>query len=151
MVIPAGADQRVLYALRRAYQAAEAAKEERLQPIGVSSAHYAVLINVNKRPGLTAADLARALGVTPQNVTGLLDRLTARGLVERRRHDRHPNVIEVHLTSEGTDKLRAADAVVNDLEDALVRHLGDGAAALLRSALDRFLDPQAFSPRGPHT
>jgi DNA-binding MarR family transcriptional regulator len=143
--IPAGARTRVLYALRRAHQTAEAAKEERLRPLGVTSAHYAVLINLNNRPGLTGAELARLLGVSPQNVTGLVNRLAGRGLVERTADPRHPHVTEIRLTDEGRARLWAADAVVAELESTLVAYLGPEAVEGLRVSLDRLTDPGAFS------
>ena len=130
MVLPPAAHDRVLYALRLAYQSVEAAKEQRLRPTGVTPAHYAALINIHARPGLTGAELARVLGVTPQNVTGLVGRLTDRGLVERRPHTLHDHVLEIHLTDEGRARLAAADARVNELEADLVDHLGRGATEL---------------------
>jgi DNA-binding MarR family transcriptional regulator len=135
MVLPPTAPDRVLYALRKAYQRVEAAKEERLRPTGVTPAHYAALINIQARPGLTGAELARVLGVTPQNVTGLVSRLTDRGLVERRPHTQHDHVLEIHLTDEGRARLAAADAEVNTLEADLVGHLGSEAATDLRKLL----------------
>ena len=135
MVLPPTAPDRVLYALRQAYQSVEAAKDERLRPTGVTPAHYAALINIHARPGLTGAELARVLGVTPQNVTGLVGRLTDRGLVERRPNPSHDHVLEIHLTAQGRARLTAADAAVNALEADLVGHLGGDAVAALRTLL----------------
>lgn len=132
---PPTVPDRVLYALRQAYQAVEAAKEERLRPTGVTPVHYAALININARPGMTGAELARVLGVTPQNVTGLVGRLTGRGLVERRPHTQHDHVLEIHLTDEGRARLAAADAQVNALEADLVDSLGADATHHLRTLL----------------
>ncbi len=140
MVLPPTAPDRVLYALRQAYQRVEAAKEERLRPTGVTPAHYAALINIHARPGLTGAELARVLGVTPQNVTGLVGRLTDRGLVERRPHVQHDHVLEIHLTDEGRARLAAADAQVNALEADLAGRLGAEAATQLRALLSRVSD-----------
>ena len=140
MVLPTGAADRVLYALRRAHQAVEAAKEHRLRSTGVTPAHYAALINIHTRPGLTGAELARILGVTPQNVTGLVGRLVARGLVERRPHTRHGHVLEIHLTDDGLARLAAADAEVDALEADLAEHLGPGTAEHLSALLRRVAD-----------
>lgn len=136
-MVSIGEPDRVVYALRRAYQAVEAAKEERLRSTGVTPAHYAALINIHDRPGVTGAELARLLGVTPQNVTGLVGRLTDRGLAERRPDPRHPHVLEIHLTEHGRTRLRAADAAVADLESHVVGHLGAQDAAVVREILRR--------------
>jgi DNA-binding MarR family transcriptional regulator len=135
MDLPTAAPDRVLYALRQAYQSVEAAKENRLRPTGVTPAHYAALINIHARPGMTGAELARVLGVTPQNVTGLVSRLTDRGLVERRPHAQHDHVLEIHLTDEGQARLAAADAQVDALEADLVDRLGAEATHHLRMLL----------------
>lgn len=127
----------MLYALRLAHQAVEAAKDERLRPTGVTPAHYAALINIHGRPGLTNAELARALGVTPQNVTGLVGRLLDRGLVERTPHAVHDNVRELRLTDDGRTRLAAADAEVNAMEAELAAHLGPEGSAQLRTLLGR--------------
>lgn len=143
MAPPSGAPDRVLYALRLAHQSVEAAKEERLRPTGVTPAHYAALVNIHARPGLTGAELARVLRVSPQNITGLVARLTDRGLVERRPHGRHDHVLEIHLTEQGHARLAAADAEVTTLEADLVAHLGPDAEHL-RTLLRRVV---ALPPR----
>lgn len=131
---------RILYALRRAHQAVEAVKGERLRPTGVTPAHYAALINIGHRPGLTGAELARLLGVTPQNVAGLVARLAERGLVERRPDPRHPHVLEIHLTPHGRDRLAAADAAVDVLEQDVVAWLGKHGTAAARELLEQLAD-----------
>ncbi len=131
-----GSSHRVIWALRRAFLAVEAAKEQRLRPTGIAGAHYAVLLHVARAPGITGAALARALGVTPQNVAGLVARLEERGLLERRRHELHAHVLELHLTAEGVGRLAEADAAVSDLDRAAVDALGVAAAADLRALLE---------------
>ena len=86
------------------------------------------------------------LGVTPQNITGLVGRLIDRGLIERRPHERHPQVLEIHLTPEGRSRLDAADAAVAGLEDQVRSLLGTQRADGLRALLDRLAEPDALTP-----
>ncbi len=51
--------------------------------------------------GMTAGDLSEALLVTAGNVTGLVDRLVARGYVTRRASTQDARVRVVRLTAEG--------------------------------------------------
>ena len=51
--------------------------------------------------GMTAGDLSEALLVTAGNVTGLVDRLVARGFVTRRASSEDARVRVVRLTAEG--------------------------------------------------
>lgn len=94
------------------------------------------MMNVRSHPGVTGAELARLPGVTPQNVTGLVARLTARGLVERRAHERHANVLELRLTEQGAALLARADALVGGLEDSVVAALSSGEVDSLKRHLE---------------
>lgn len=75
---------------------AEVSKAYGLRPV-----EYTVLALVNRNPGLTAARLARALAVTPPNLTTWIERLSRRGLVERQTHHSDRRAMHIHATSEG--------------------------------------------------
>lgn len=57
---------RITWALRRAELAVQTLKEQRLRPLGLAASHYMLLISVHSEPGLTGAELARRLNVTPR-------------------------------------------------------------------------------------
>ncbi len=128
---------RVTWALRRAELAVQALKEQRLRPLGLVASHYTLLMSVHSDPGLTGAELARRLNVTPQAVASLVARLESRGQLERREHSRHRHVQELHLTDAGREILRAADKVIADIELQIVGGLGREETAQLRALLDR--------------
>lgn len=136
---PVGLDalDRVTWALRRAELAVQTLKEQRLRPLGMAAPHYTLLISVHADPGLTGAELARRLNVTPQAVASLVARLESRGQLERREHPRHRHVQELHLTDTGRDALRAADKVIADIELQITDGLGPEETARLRALLDR--------------
>ncbi|MFJ1973678.1 MarR family winged helix-turn-helix transcriptional regulator [Streptomyces sp. NPDC087903] len=131
-----GALDRVTWALRRAELAVQSLKEQRLRPLGMVAAHYTLLISVHDEPGLTGAELARRLNVTPQAIASLVARLESRGQLERREHPRHRHIQELHLTDAGREALRAADAVIADIERQVTDGLGSETAQL-RALLDR--------------
>lgn len=139
---PVGLDalDRVTWALRRAELAVQALKEQRLRPLGMAAPHYTLLISVHADPGLTGAELARRLNVTPQAVASLVARLESRGQLERREHPRHRHVQELHLTDAGRDSLRDADAVIVGIEKRIAEKLGLRKAAQLRTLLDEVAD-----------
>jgi DNA-binding MarR family transcriptional regulator len=78
-----------------------AAFARRLREIDLSIPQGDVLMTLIGREGLSQQDLAEALHVTKGNISGLIDRLTKAGLVERRsiKSDRRTHAI--HLTTEG--------------------------------------------------
>jgi DNA-binding MarR family transcriptional regulator len=138
-VSPAALD-RVTWALRRAEIAVMALKAQRLRPLGMATSHFSLLILVHTYPGLTGAEVARRLGVTPQAVASLVTRLENGGQIERRDHPRHRHVQELHLTDSGREALRAADTAVRQVEECLIAELGPHEASQLRALLDRVTD-----------
>lgn len=139
---PVGADalRRVTWALRRAEWAVQARKEQRLRGLGIAAAQYSLLISVHTEPGLTGAELARRLNVTPQAVASQVARLEGLGRLERRPHPRHRHVQELHLTDAGRDALRQADAVIMEIEQRIAEKLGAAKTARLRALLDEVSD-----------
>jgi DNA-binding MarR family transcriptional regulator len=140
---------RVAWALRRADLNLQTAKERPLREVGVPGAHYSVLISLRINPGLTGAELARMISVTPQAVALLVGKLTDRGLVERRMHPRHRNVQELHLTDTGRDELAKAEHIVSDLERHIRESLGEQRYRQLRELLGQVIDslPKWDSPQ----
>ncbi|WP_232838461.1 MarR family winged helix-turn-helix transcriptional regulator [Streptomyces geranii] len=138
--ISADALDRVTWALRRAEWGIQARKDQRLRPLGVAAAQYSMLISVHTDPGLTGAELARFLNITPQAVASQVARLEERGQLERRPHPRHRHVQELHLTDAGRETLRAADAVIVEIERQITVRLGSRKAAQLRVLLDEVAD-----------
>ncbi|MFG2004931.1 MarR family winged helix-turn-helix transcriptional regulator [Spirillospora sp. NPDC048911] len=136
---PAALD-RVTWALRRAELAVQTLKEQRLRPLGLAASHYTLLISVHSEPGLTGAELARRLNVTPQAIASLVARLEGRGQVERREHPRHRHVQELHLTDAGRETLRAADKVIAGIEQQITAGVGRQESTRLRELLDQVAD-----------
>lgn len=139
---PAGEEvfARVAWALRRADLNLQTAKERPLREVGVPGAHYSVLISLQTNPGLTGAELARLMSVTPQAVALLVGKLTDRGLIERRTHPRHRNVQELHLTDAGRHELLKAEHIVSDLERHIRKSLGAQRYSQLRELLGHVID-----------
>ncbi|MCW5636106.1 MAG: winged helix-turn-helix transcriptional regulator [Rubrivivax sp.] len=114
------------------------------QPESLRRVEYTVLALVQANPGCTARQLARGLAVTPPNITVCLDRLTARGLVERSRGEADARVQHLRTTASGsalarrcTQRLLAAEtttfAALSGAERAMLVELLH-KAALTRAA-----------------
>jgi DNA-binding MarR family transcriptional regulator len=67
-----------------------------------------VLTLIAENPGGSPARLARALAVTPPHITALVDRLVARGLVQRRANDEDRRAQILAVTRAGADLVRKA-------------------------------------------
>jgi DNA-binding MarR family transcriptional regulator len=138
--VDADAPNRVLWALRRAELATRTLKEQRLRPLGMATAHYSLLMSVHTDPGLTGAELARRLDVTPQAVASLVTRLVDKGQLERRSHPRHRHIQELHLTDVGRQALKSADAVITSIEHRITERLGPDDTARFTALLDEVID-----------
>src|SRR5690349_2571718 len=123
---PVGAQamDRVIWALRQAEQTMQTLKEQRLRPLGMAPAHYSLLISIHTQPGITGAELARRLHVTPQSVASLVARLADKDQLERRTHPLHRHVNELYLTDTGRQALQASDAVIAAIEHHITTRLG---------------------------
>jgi len=113
-------DERLLAWLRLARIAArvDQATADHLRAWDLTVAQFDVLAQVGARPGLSQQELAGALLVTKGNVTQVLDRMEARGLVERRQEPgRRGNCL--HLTAAGwrlnRDVVPAQERLIRDL------------------------------------
>ncbi|WP_461000267.1 MarR family winged helix-turn-helix transcriptional regulator [Streptomonospora sediminis] len=144
---------RVPAVLRRADLALLAAKEPPLRKLGVSGSLYSVLMNLQVEPGLTGAELARVVGVTPQAIAPLVGKLVERGWIERRAHARHTNVQELHLTDSGRREAAEADQVMVHLDAHLRRSLGNEDYERLAALLGRVIEtlPAWTPPDGAAT
>jgi len=103
---------------------------------GVSLARFDVLAQVARPPDdPTMGELSRRLKVTKGNITDVVGRLEADGLVERRRDDRDARAQRVRLTARGRRLVQAAIPVHN----ARLAQLLDGLDAQELKALDALL------------
>jgi DNA-binding MarR family transcriptional regulator len=78
---------------------ARAAREYRR--IGLSIPQFDLLSTLSEREGVSQQELAARLYVTKGNVSGLIDRMTALGLVERRAIPSDRRSYALYLTGEG--------------------------------------------------
>ncbi|MGH8877556.1 MAG: MarR family winged helix-turn-helix transcriptional regulator [Stackebrandtia sp.] len=84
----------------------------------------------------TQQALATALGVTPANVTGLVDALETHGFVERRRHPTDRRATLVTLTERGDETIRGMERDREQFATALVDGLDDDRLERFRGTLD---------------
>ena len=99
---------------------------------GVSAAQMGVLMRLRYLGDLSITGLAEILGLGLPNVTGLVDRLEERGLVERRRDPDDRRVVHVHLTDLGRGIPEGMECLQRDV-------LGRVLQAMDRETLERCL------------
>jgi DNA-binding MarR family transcriptional regulator len=126
--------------LKRAEQSLLRAKSAAVKPAGLTLAQYVALAELDAQPGVTGASLARSCLVTPQAMMVVLKAMQEQGLIERRPHPRHPNVLEIHLTDVGREALEAARQLAGPVEQRVRDSLTRQEQKTLRALLARVID-----------
>ncbi|KLO45610.1 MarR family transcriptional regulator [Mycobacterium nebraskense] len=106
----------ILWLLKQAFYYSLTTINDEMRVHGVSTAQIGVLRQLATEPGLSGAELARRLLISPQGVQLALTALERRGLVERKRDPQHGRILQAYLTGEGRN---VAETVVND---AIIAH-----------------------------
>jgi MarR family transcriptional regulator, transcriptional regulator for hemolysin len=84
--------------------------DKRARMHGMTRAQWAILIWLERQPGISQKELSELLEVEPITVARLIDRLEARGMVERRPDPRDRRIWRLHL-------LRPARDVLHEIDD----------------------------------
>jgi DNA-binding MarR family transcriptional regulator len=118
---------------------------------GLSLAQYEVLYRLQAAPAqrLRLNELTSHARMTKSGVSRLVDRMQAGGLLRTERCPSDRRGAFAVLTAEGGAVFaRAAALHLRGVQDHFGRHLDDGEAAALRTALERVRD--ALPPSGGH-
>lgn len=131
------AHELVGYQLAQAQIVTDRVFDEQMAEIGLRRLAFTVLALVQANPDVTARQLARALGVTPPNITVCLDQLQARALVARSRSELDGRLQHLRLTRAGTQLLRQAAQQLREGERTALAVLSDAERALLVELLHK--------------
>ena len=101
----------ILWLLKQAWYFSLTTVNDAVSEHGVSTAQIGMLRQLATEPGLSGADLARRLLISPQGVQLALKELERRGLVERKQDPQHGRILQAFLTDQGR---KVAEAVVSD-------------------------------------
>lgn len=110
-----------------------------LQPFDLTPAQFGALVHTGREPGVSAAELARRVNLTPQSIQTALRPLLEREWVERRPHPVHRRVQGNFLTPDGAAATERASAAVTDADARLVAGLTDAEVAAFKDHLRRAL------------
>jgi DNA-binding MarR family transcriptional regulator len=93
------------------------------EKVGMNVLEWYIIRALLAQDGQQASELARAVGRAPTSFTPILDKLQARGLIERRPHGVDRRALSIHLTPT-SEALRAQiEAEAQDVEVKITQHL----------------------------
>jgi DNA-binding MarR family transcriptional regulator len=147
---PAGQrGQRLTYLVKRLEMAERARMEDVLRPLGVTLHQYTALSILERRQGLSSAQLARRHVVTPQAMHQLVTTMERDRLIERHPDDANRRILRAWLTEHGAEVLRTCHRAIDGVEARMLstltldeaiafgRALEQCLAALTQAAVDR--------------
>lgn len=120
---PTGENQppTVVYLVGRLNHGIRRELQRRLATHNLSLPELTALSGLQRRPGLSTAQLARGSLVTPQAMNAIIAELEARDLVERRVDPSHRRILQARLTPAGRGLLRRVDPIVETLQTELLQ------------------------------
>ena len=127
----------IAFALMHAGHRIGARLEEVLAGVGLSGAKHAALsfLVIHDRP-LSLSELAEKLACVRSNVTQLVDRLEADGLVKRIDDPADRRAVRAEVTRLGRERHAAGSKVLNVVLQAVAKELSVIDPKLLKRALD---------------
>ncbi|MDQ6898092.1 MAG: MarR family transcriptional regulator [Candidatus Dormibacteraeota bacterium] len=125
-------------------------KRERLcEGVNLSEGRFEMLLALSRSgSGMVLGKLAGLMGVTPRNVTGLLDNLERDGLARRVSDPEDRRSWRAELTPAGREKVLQMRQRMLDLQDRLSDQLSEADWKQLRHLCWRLLQISSTTPRG---
>jgi DNA-binding MarR family transcriptional regulator len=113
-------EESIGYLLRTTVSTLMRACEAAMRPYGLTSVQWAPLMIISRGGNPTAASLARDLNTDTGAMTRMLDRLEAKGLLQRTRSSTDRRVVELSLTEQGRE---LTTKIPHHLAEVYNRHL----------------------------
>ncbi|MBN9098079.1 MULTISPECIES: MarR family transcriptional regulator [unclassified Pseudonocardia] len=131
-------DSHLTYLMAKVGHLLERRVDSALADIGLTLRQFSALAHIASRPGLSGADLARALLTSPQAVNTLVQRLLAAGLIERADGpSRQPRALT--LSPAGLSTVERAARIATRAEATALKLIDPDGVATTRQALQSLL------------
>lgn len=98
---------------------------------GLTPIQWAALVTTAQRPGLDQSTLSRQIYIDTSTLAGVLDRLEARGLIQRRPSADDRRLRLLYVTPEGESLLENATISVLETQERLMEPLSASERGLL--------------------
>jgi DNA-binding MarR family transcriptional regulator len=125
---------------RRLHQLAVMRFTAQLDETGLTPIQWAALMSTSQRPGLDQSTLSREIYIDTSTIAGVVDRLEARGLIQRRHSPADRRLRLLYLTDEGAALLKQASVAVVDIQKWLVLPLTVEERAVFTQLMLKVLD-----------
>jgi DNA-binding MarR family transcriptional regulator len=127
----------VVVALRRIIRAIDLRSRFLVTRYGLTGPQLTVLRELSEHNGVSVGELARAIHLSQATVTGILDRLAKRELIDRQRSDQDKRRVQVWLTDTGKQMLIDAPPLLQEEFTDEFSKLEDWEQSQILSAFQR--------------
>jgi DNA-binding MarR family transcriptional regulator len=101
------------------------------EPLDLKVVEFSILMLVAANAEVNQKQLGRTLDVSAPNLAVMLDRMVARGWVERVRGTRDRRAMHIHLTTAGREFVQRAEQIAKTMEAPALQMLSVAERALL--------------------
>jgi DNA-binding MarR family transcriptional regulator len=123
------------FMLLAGYRRANQAFMKHFNGMDITTAGFGVLTIVEVNPGCAIGDVGRAMGIAPNNIARLVDRLCARMLIRKEVSQGDARSRSLYLTPEGVEFLVLLNARHAAYEDDFHNDVGQDRVDALRALL----------------
>jgi MarR family transcriptional regulator for hemolysin len=109
--------------------------DEFMKPMGLTRSQWWILAHLSRHDGMIQSDLANVLDLGKAALGGLLDRLEASELIERRSDDNDRRVKRIYLTSKGTQAIQDMRMKSHEVSERILEGLSIDARRALADNL----------------
>jgi DNA-binding MarR family transcriptional regulator len=120
--------------------------DQRARAFGMTRAQWVILARLDRQPGMTQNEMASLCEVEPITVGRLVDRLEARGLLERRLDPSDRRIRRLHLLPASQPILKEIHRYKDDLFSGLTEGLDESALELVTTVLLHMKDKLTTEP-----
>lgn len=135
--------------IRRLHQVAVAIFLDETAAHGITPVQYAALQAVSNTPGIDQRTLAATIGFDTSTIAGVIDRLEARGLMQRQVSPTDRRARLLTITGEGAVLLAAVVPQMLAAQQRMLAPLGEKERADFMRLLGKLLDGHGELSRGP--
>ena len=135
--------------IRRLQQIAVAIFLQETEAHGLTPVQFAALSKVDQNPGIDQRTLAGSIGLDTSTIAGVIDRLEARGLMQRNASPQDRRVRLLSLTADGQALLKATEPDMLKAQQRILEPLPPAERELFMGMLRKLVSANNELSRAP--
>lgn len=132
-------EESVVFLMRQIVTVVAAITDQRMAEHGLTDAQWKPLLMIEQGQCSTAAELARLACVDTGAVTRMVDRLEAKGLLQRTRSREDRRIVKLELTEDGAQAMEVVPHVLADMLNAALAGFTKSEVVQFKDMLRRML------------